>query len=286
MAITLTQIGKSIENEGKYYYSYFFKTAIVSPGVAGKWVDCSQSTGIPKYNAYAGGATEATQLFNSGNAGIFTGANNTTPKYLQRWQAYYTGTAPVPSYLTLCDYLMFYPLIDCDDDTQQDMTNPVSLPRYTDGNGVKMMLVGSVAGIANATVTVTYTNQAGVSGRQSVSTYIIPSATGVICSNSAIAAGNTVSATPFLPLADGDSGVRSVESVQFSTPAGGFCTLVLVKPLASLPVYEASVPSEKTFGPEFFQFPEIKPNAYLNLIAHQGAAQTGQLRCEFLFYNQ
>lgn len=285
MALTLSKIGSSIETEGKSYYSYLFKSAIASPGTAGRWVDCSQSTGTPKYNAYAGGATEATQLTGSGNAGIYSGANTLTPKYLARWQAYYTGTAPVPSYLKLLDYLLFYPLIDCDDDTEQLLSNPVGLPRYTSGDGVQMMLVGSVAGVANATVTVTYTNSAGVAGRISQSTYIIPAATGVICSNSAVGA-NTVSATPYLPLASGDKGVQSVQSVQFTTTAGGFCTLVLVKPLAGLQIYEASVPSEKTFGPEFLQMVEIKPGAYLNLIANQGAAQVGQLRCEFLFFNE
>lgn len=286
MPITLTQIGKSIEDEGKYYHSYLFKTAIASPGVAGKWVDCSQSTGIPKYNAYAGGATEATQLLGAGNAGIYPGANVTTSKYLQSWQAYYTGAAPVPSYLLLCDYLLFYPLIDCDDDTEQTMTNPIGLPRYVSGDGVHMMLVGTVAGTTNATITVTYTNSSGVAGKQSVSTYIIPASAGVICSNSDVSPANTISSTPFLPLADGDKGVRSVQSVQFASPAGGFCTLVLVRPLSSLQVYEASQPSEKTFGPEFLQFPEILSGAYLNLIANQGAAQVGQLRCEFLFCNQ
>ena len=48
-----------------------------------------------------------------------------------------TTTNGSPDHVHLLDYLMFYPLIDLDDDVEQVMDNTVTLPRYDDGAGVR-----------------------------------------------------------------------------------------------------------------------------------------------------
>ncbi len=278
----VSEIG-SLYASGKFHYQTLVKTAIPSVGTINKWIDASMSTGIPKYNAWAGSSLAANQLFGEGNAGIFSGPNpsGSGKKYLHRWRALYSGTAPVPSHAMMCDYLLFYPLVDCDDDTEQVLENNVGLPRYTNSKELQMIMVGTVAGISNANVTVTYTNQDGVSGRTTTFRYITPSAAGVLTSSVSTSA---TTACPFIPLTGGDTGVRSVQSVQFLSPAGGFCTIAIVKPLCELGIPEASVWSERVFGSDTIETPpEIVNGAYLNLLLLQGAAQIGNMAAMFVF---
>lgn len=276
------QIGKAVDEDGAYHYSYVVKPILPAPGTGDRWIDTNQASGVPKYNAFPGSALEATQLIGSGNNGIYTGnVIPETSKFLARAGCFYTNAA-VPAYALLCDYLLFYPLIDCDDDTLQELSNPVGLPRYSSGVGVQMTMISTVPAVANATCTVTYTNSDGVSGRVTTFSYIQPAAAGVVgCSNGTSA--SVGSYTPFIPLVNGDKGVQSVQSVQFATAAGGFATICLVKPLAQMTAYENSVYSERTYGVEFMQLPEILPGAYLNFLIKQLSTVSAGFRAELLF---
>lgn len=141
-----------------------------------------------------------------------------------------TGTSNQNQRLLLADYLLYYPFVDTDAvGEQQDMDNTVTLPRYATGSGVQMMAVGQSASSAVGTFTVSYTNQDGVAGRTSQTTYtkvIAGGGTLVASSNNAVTGSH-----PFIGLQSGDSGVRSVESVTFSVAGGGLLAIVLVKPL-------------------------------------------------------
>jgi len=283
---SFASIGNAFDN-GKVHYQYVYKGAIPSPGTAGYFVDTSLSSGTPKYNGYIGNALEATPFSGSGNNGIYVGnylAGST--KHLVRWQAVYAGAStPIPSYLMLMDYLLFYPLIDLDSVDQQDFDNTLSLTRYTSGEGVRAFIVLTAPMSISANCTVVYTNSDGVTDR-TVSFSLIPgSGNGIVVSGSDLSGGVAGSTTPFIPLSSGDKGIRSVQSFTMSGSAGGFATLVLAKPLAELVLYESGVPTEKNFGFETRQMPEVKQGAYLNIIANQGAVQPGNLRCELIFAN-
>lgn len=108
--------------------------------------------------------------------------------------------------------------------TQTTNLPTTALTRYTSGAGVMMALEGFTSWGSTATViSVSYTNQAGTSGR-----------TGTL--GTIAGAGTAVSAKAFLPigLQAGDSGVRSVESVTLSVSTGtaGNAGIVLYKPIA------------------------------------------------------
>jgi hypothetical protein len=84
-----------------------------------------------------------------------------------------------------------------------------ALTRYTDGVGVMIGLtIYTVIGGTAATVTASYTNQAGVSGRTT--------AVQAIGGSGNSSAGRMI----FLPLQAGDTGVRSVESVTLAATTG------------------------------------------------------------------
>ena len=273
-------IGNSIESDGKFHYQYVYKPTVPANLTAGYFIDLNQSSGTPKYNPFAGSELTATALFGGGNAGIYPGNFITgSTKHLARWQMTQVA-ASLPDHVFLNDYLMFYPLIDCDNVDPQDFINIETLPRYETGEGVRIVLIVTAPMTLSASVTISYTNSEGVSGRTSTSTVVAGANIGV-CATS----GGGVGATPFWPLAAGDKGVRSIESITFAAGTGGFMCAALIKPLASMNIYEVNVPVEKMYGLENQQMPEIKPGAYLNLMIQRGNTATGNYRGELIFIN-
>ena len=116
-----------------------------------------------------------------------------------------------------------------------------------------------------------YTNNLGISGK------VIPNQVDLVStsivgqiSHSGTSARNF---GPFLPLADGDNGIRSVQSFKLSTgTGGGWGCLVLCKPIASFPLVDAGVISEQDFLKQFPSLPKVKDNAYLGFLLFTGAA--------------
>jgi hypothetical protein len=121
-----------------------------------------------------------------------------------------------------------------------DPRNHASLDRYEDGAGVRMMMVNVSPTVGGGEFTVSYVNQDGVT--KTTPNHFCSAAT-----NIATLTATTQNASgfmPFLSLAAGDSGVRSVNSVTFSVANGGLCSLVLVKPLRNIRIREANVATE------------------------------------------
>ena len=83
--------------------------------------------------------------------------------------------------------------------------------------------------------------------------------------------------TPFLPLANGDKGVRSIESVTMGGSAGGFCAFTLVKPLAQTTIRETNTVSERSYIIQNPSLPQVKDGAYLNFIFTSGQAAGSSL---------
>jgi len=278
-------LGNSIETDGKYHYQQIYKPTVPAHAIAGYFVDLNQSSGIPKYNPFAGSELTATPLIGAGNGGIYPGNFvSGSSKHLLRWQMV-SIAASIPNYIYLNDYLMFYPLIDCDNVDQQIMVNTETLPRYATGEGVRIVLIVTAPMAITASVTITYTNSDGVSGRTSTANVIPGLAIGVCATAGGGTAGGATTTSPFWPLDSGDKGVRSIESITFGAGAGGFMCAVLVKPIAQITTLETNVPVEKMYGFENQMPPEIKEGAYLNLLIQNGSATTGNFRGEMIFIN-
>jgi hypothetical protein len=173
-----------------------------------------------------------------------------------------------PIYVRVVDYLLFYPFVETSSAIPQVMDNTITLPRYTDGKGVQIMPVivgGGDAAAAVHTFTVSYTNSDGVAGRTTKPTAVTNS--NIVGTLATSSWNGTQTSGPFLPLQTGDSGVRSIQSMQVTgTPDTGLLCFVLVKPIAGLSVLEALVPSEVEYFVDTATLPEIKDNAYLNFI--------------------
>lgn len=252
------------ELNGQSWYSTWRK-APTQATTAGVWFDLSMSPGNPVPQYYAASPLGAVALKYSTDGGLWHGSSSSSvTKYLRRTTVITTSATGIPMAMILCDYLLYYPFIDEGTTDEQTLTNAVSLPRYTSGEGVRIMAVSVAARTGGQTFRVGYTNSQGVSGRF----------TSTVIQNTAAANGHIVStqnnnagaAGPFLPLQAGDTGVRSIDTVQMISGTDvGLFTLVLVKPLATTQIRGIDAPVEcdylLTAG---MKMPVIEPDAYLN----------------------
>lgn len=223
------------------------------------------SPGNPPAQYYIGSILSATVLARSTDGGINHGPNvSPSTKYLRSITSMTSASTTLPLPMVLCDYLLAYPFIDTSVTDQQDLINTNTLTRYTDGKGVQVMAILTNAGIGGQSFSFTYTNSDGVAGRVSQTVQM----------NTATAVGSIVSSSvstlnqyaPFIGLQDGDSGVRSIQSVTMLGADVGLFALVLVKPLMWTAINEITAPYEKDALLMGGELPRIYDDAFLGFI--------------------
>jgi hypothetical protein len=278
----IRDIVESSYTEGRNSVAYVRKVSAIA-SAAGFWVDLSMTPGNPKPNFYVGNEKECTVPSLWYKSGIWHGGNVApSDKYLHKILLLGTAAAVAPAQFILCDYLMYYPLIDMDSTDEQLLknygatvtttTDPLlpSLPRYTDGMGVRAFLVATNPYVGGAQFQISYTNHLGESGRISTiqtsntSTFIGT----LVNSNNAGTAG---SYQVFIPLKEGDLGIRSIQSITFVVPNGGLACLVLVRPIATIATREPNICCEIDFIKDKPSLPRIYDGAYLSFLCNSSA---------------
>ena len=172
--------------------------------------------------------------------------------------------------------------------TLDDVSVTLGLPRYSDGAGVRAMMVWSsgaqfaasngTASVAHNYASMTYTapdtTYGGLNGRGLPMVVAGQTATVPVLGqidHSGIAANNF---GPFLPMQAGDRGVMSVQSIQLSAGSGAnnIGNLLLVKPLLTLPNTTAAVATERDLMNQLPSLPRIYDGAKLGWLFFPGAA--------------
>ena len=240
----------------------------------------SQLNGTPIANAWAGtaltyqacdeGTGNGTQIFGMRHGG----AVSTDTKHILNVAAV-TGVATgVPSVLMLVDMCGYWNGISLNSAAAQTLSGTPTL-RYTNGVGVRAYLVpysGTVGATAH-NINISYTDQAGNTGNTLPVT--------VACTASAITPHITHSGTaannygPFLPLANGDYGIRNVASVTMSASSVGtspLAALVLARPILTLPLTTVSVGAERDLLNQLPSLPKVPDDACLTWLLFSGAA--------------
>ncbi|UOF81269.1 hypothetical protein [Caudoviricetes sp.] len=137
-----------------------------------------------------------------------------------------------------------------------------TLTRHTTGEGVMLFVLGTGSVAGTTDITFSYTNQAGVSGRTTKSVPI-----------TSTNFSTTIGLLFPVPLQDGDTGVRSVESVTVASAlasAGDF-GYTLIKPISRTIISQFwggdpyGWPIEHAIHTNL-GFPEVHPNACLGLL--------------------
>jgi len=264
------------ELEGRVRQYEFVKN-INQVTAQGIWYDLTGSSGNPKAKQWFDAAPlVAQQTRQSTDGGIFHGgavASLGMKKYLRLMRVACASATPLPMSLIFCDYLLYYPSIEDGNTAPQVMDNTITLPRYTDGDGVQMIAVTISSRTGGQTFSVSYTNSDGVAGRTTPN----------VTQNTAAAPGTITTSSrttqsgghPFLPLQDDDKGVRSVESVTMNGADTGFFALVLVKPLLWTQVRGIDAPYDK--DPLLFagELEEVQDDAFISAIALPNGSLSG-----------
>lgn len=206
-------------------------------------------------------------------------AGGSNPLRLVRAQ--FSGTAisgTQPNTLMLCDRLSHQGGLSGTTTGAQTTNLPTAaLTRYTSGEGVFAALeIYTAIGTTATTVTASYTNTGSTSGRTTIATDI------------GAAANNAVSRLIILPLQQGDTGVKSVESVTLAAStvsAAGNFGVTLFKPLAIFPL-----PQSFGYVQDFDPFlnlaanmPEYLDNACLFWVQLSGGTTSGTFQGNLWF---
>jgi hypothetical protein len=281
VATRLRDVIDEAYTQGKYTYSTF-RRVFPFATVAGYWADLSMGSGNPVPNYYIGAELTATVPTNWYRKGFWHGGSVSTDKKFLHKICIFCGTAAgAPAPFILCDYLMYYPIIDMDSIDEQFFTNygltitdttdptvPI-LPRYVDGKGVMAFLVASNPYIGGQAFRISYTNTNDVSGRISKRTITNTSTNIGTIVNSGTTGVQQYGC--FIQLESGDIGIKSVQSITFEGSNGGLAVLVLVRPIATLMTREITAWAEFDFIKDKPSLPRIYDGAYLNLLVMPSA---------------
>lgn len=277
--ITAISAGKSVRYDGN-------KITGGAAYTAGRWYDMSALNGLPVANAWAGTALNwracdestgnGTQIF-----GIPHGGNVSTDiKHLLNMNAWRTAATAVPATLMLVDMEGYYPGINMNVATAQTMVGTPTL-RSPNGAGVRAGLVITASSGATAhNIALSYTNQAGTAGRTlPVTVAGTVSAITPHLTHSGVAANNY---GPFLPLASGDTGMRSVQTLTLSAASlAGTAALVLYRPLTQITISVSGLMTEKDLLNQIPSLPRIPDGACLTWLLGAGAAVAASTTLNF-----
>ena len=270
-----------ITTNGKFVRADWNKnTFSTTAQTAGMWYSLFRGAGNPGADAVLGTGTNlafqslsdatanATGIPHGGNVGAGSGY-----KHILNASAFTAAATSCPNILMLVDLLGFYPITTCTVTTAQTLNNTVTLPRYTTGAGVQAFVTPStVMGAGTPNISISYTNSGGTSGKATPATLPIGMTAAPVTSIVYSGTG-TGKVGPFMPLAAGDAGIRSVQSFTLSaTYTSGALNLVLCKPLLTLPITTLGVAAERDLVNQLPSLPKVYDGACLSWLMYAGAA--------------
>lgn len=267
-----------VSTNGKFYRSDWQKSTFATTAhTAGLWYSLFRGGGNPPADTILGTGTnlafQALTDATTNATGIPHGGNVGGYKHLLNAAAQTAAATTAPCVLMLVDLLGFYPVTTVTTTGAQTLNNTVTLPRYTDGAGVQAFVTPStVMGAATPNISIGYTNSASVAGKATPTTLPIGNTAAAVTSivYSGTGAGKY---GPFMPLAAGDAGIKSVQSINLSASyVSGVLNLVLCKPLLTLPITTLGVTAERDLVNQFASMPKVYDGACLAWLMLAGAA--------------
>jgi hypothetical protein len=148
------------------------------------------------------------------------------------------------------------------------------LPRYTNGDRVRKFAYNTNAtamGAATPTLDFRYTNTSFTGSRATPAT--LPTCKSGAANGTVLYSGAGAGKyNPFVPLAAGDSGITSVESIQLSASyLSGEFSVMLCVPIVTIPMTTIGVWSERDCVNQMPSFPKIEDGACLSWLLMSGA---------------
>jgi Fe-S cluster assembly iron-binding protein IscA len=170
--------------------------------------------------------------------------------------------------------------IDITDAGTGTHTLTIQMPRYTDGVGCQAFFVAQTApSTGGPTLSASsYTNTAGTSSRSFQGSVTFGAAADAYATR-VIHSGNAAGRYgPFLPLAGGDTGIKSIESFTWSAgtayTGSGVIALCIARPICDISVPVTGMWSERDLVNQLPSLPEIKNGANLQFMMFSTGATT------------
>jgi hypothetical protein len=218
---------------GQTHTQRFLKNA----GTTGdaRWIDWAFSSGQPAYDARIGPVLSFVPVVAQGNDAIYfppipAGMERRLHSLTMRPQASQASQASVD--FILFDLVGYYPLIDGDSLDTQEMDNTLTLPRYTDGEGLRLVLVNHVApAVQNGRMLLEYTDTQDADHTADIGLVnwgVNQVVTGERASVTTVSGGYAV------PFDGGVTGVKRVNRITYTVAPGGLHAIYVIKPLATL----------------------------------------------------
>lgn len=271
---SLSDISAAISSGKEHFVAWAKTFATGLSGANSRWYDLSGYSGTPAANPWSGSALACQNVNSLSTFSLWRSNVSPSTQHLLSMSAITSTSGIVPGMLMLVDMQCYWPGIALSSIFTNNFTGTPTL-RYANGEGCRLYLVlTSASGGVTSNMNVSYTNQAGTTGRTLPST--------VACNNS-IGAGTIVHAgananntpSPFLPLASGDRGVQAVATLDIASSGGtGTAALVLARPLAALPLTLASTGCITDYLVMTPGLPVIKDDACLTLLYTTASSPT------------
>lgn len=272
--------------DGKFIRTDFNKNALPTTAqTAGQWYDLSCGAGNPGSDtAYGSGTNLAFQALydtSTTSPGIPHGGNvSPETKHIINASAFSAAATSMPAVFMLVDRLGFYRINSVTTTGDQALDNTVVFPagRHTNGQGLRAYVVASVGaattamGAATPNISMTYTEQDGNAGALTPS--VLPAGTTAAPKGNIVYSGTGAGKYgPFMPLAAGDSGIRSVQQFNLSASyVSGQLNLVICRPLLTLPMTTIGVAAERDLLNQVPSLPRVFDGANLTWLMYAGAA--------------
>jgi hypothetical protein len=214
------------------------------------------------------GTARANFIQHGGNVSTFV-------KNLITVSAFTAAATVAPCTLRLIDILAYIPVTTVTLNTAQTILGVQTLPRYADGKGVRAYIVPSVVmGAGTPTFNMNYTNPALVTSRTIPPFPSLPIINTTSPVGAVMTSGTGVGKfAPFLPLAGGDTGILSVQTItQSATMVSGTYNIVLCRHICDIPITTLGVAGERDLVNQFPSMPVINDGACLSVLMYAGAA--------------
>lgn len=239
--------------------------ATTFPGTSLAWVGCDDANGD---------GTNRFGIYNGGDVAPAT-------MHILNVAANIVGAAGAPWQLKLVDLQGYYPIsgTDVTGTGSRTLTGTPSM-RYTNGEGCEAFFVSAVAptgGGPNLTAS-SYTNAASTSGRSFQGSPTMGAAADAYAGR-IIHSGNAAGRYgPFLPLAGGDMGIKSIESFTFSGgtayTGSGRLALCIARKLLDIAVPVTGMLSERDLVNQLPSLPRVMDGACLVWLMFSTGATT------------
>jgi hypothetical protein len=276
-AMDFDLIIKELTQNGNTWVNYWFKYP-TSTFASTSWYDFWCTNGDPGGGTYTGTAKTLRQ-FDDTMVGCIQHLGNVSPSKKYLLYAHVSS----PSSSVEFNFMLYDRVAAYDgctvNNTLQTMTNALAAQRYVSAGQRGLQIMPNtitVMGANNAWSALTYVNQAGTLGQTIPAPgKIMTEATGPAAGTNQPAKCSTLSVdtsqttAPFITLAQGDYGVRSITSYQHAAGTTGTFCYALVAPLAMCPTFATATAASFDFVKTMPAMERVYDGAHL-AIAGQG----------------